>query len=251
MDPLPRRQLALLVLLGDRLLGGGVDRLLAQLAQVGELLLVALGELLAHGAPILCPRRRSYASRGALEHRDQGRGHAGVELGSGRAAKRADGHPPALVRGGAARCRRRLRSGPSSQTQATRTIRDSIGICSPARPAGPLPSKRSPKAPIHVAGLIGNARAPSQLGAARKPRVEQHTVVAWSTRRQAWPGPPPARRRCRPRAVSPPRAPPPRGRAPGPARRRRRRRRSRSRRRGRGSRAGGAPVPRGAPSPAL
>ena len=48
LDPLAGGQLALRVLLLDRLLGGRVDRLLAQLAQVGELLLVGLGEVLAH-----------------------------------------------------------------------------------------------------------------------------------------------------------------------------------------------------------
>ena len=57
LDPLAGGQLALRVLLLDRLLGGGVDRLLAQLPQVGELLLVGLGVLLAHGARILDARR--------------------------------------------------------------------------------------------------------------------------------------------------------------------------------------------------
>src|SRR4029078_10481102 len=35
------------------LVGGGVDRLVAQLAQIGELLVVGYGVLLAHGARIL------------------------------------------------------------------------------------------------------------------------------------------------------------------------------------------------------
>ena len=48
LDPLARGHLALRVLLLDRLLGGRVDRRLAQLAQVGELLLVGDRVLLAH-----------------------------------------------------------------------------------------------------------------------------------------------------------------------------------------------------------
>ena len=48
LDPLAGGHLALRVLLLDRLLGGGVDRRLAQLAQVGELLLVGDRVLLAH-----------------------------------------------------------------------------------------------------------------------------------------------------------------------------------------------------------
>ena len=48
LDPLARRHLALRVLLLDRLLGGGVDRRLAQLAQVGQLLLVGDRVFLAH-----------------------------------------------------------------------------------------------------------------------------------------------------------------------------------------------------------
>ncbi len=48
LDSLPSGQLALGVLLGDRLLGGGMDRLLAELAELGELLLVCLRDLLAH-----------------------------------------------------------------------------------------------------------------------------------------------------------------------------------------------------------
>jgi hypothetical protein len=62
LDPLARGELALRVLLLDSLLGGRVDRFLAQLAQVCELLLVGLGELLAHGAPILRAGRASGAS---------------------------------------------------------------------------------------------------------------------------------------------------------------------------------------------
>ncbi len=50
LDPLAGGQLALRVLLLDRGLGGGVDRGLAELAQVGELLLECLGVLLAHRA---------------------------------------------------------------------------------------------------------------------------------------------------------------------------------------------------------
>ena len=50
LDPLAGGHLALRVLLLDRLLGGGVDRRLAQLPQVGELLVVRYGVLLAHGA---------------------------------------------------------------------------------------------------------------------------------------------------------------------------------------------------------
>ena len=48
LDPLAGGHLALRVLLLDRLLGGGVDRRLAQLAQVGELLLVGFGVPFAH-----------------------------------------------------------------------------------------------------------------------------------------------------------------------------------------------------------
>ena len=48
LDPLARGELALRVLLLDGLLGAGVDRLLAQLAQVGELLLVGDRVLLSH-----------------------------------------------------------------------------------------------------------------------------------------------------------------------------------------------------------
>src|SRR5262249_33096611 len=49
LDPLPCGELALLVLLGDGLLGAGVDRLLPELAEGGELLVVAYGGLLTHG----------------------------------------------------------------------------------------------------------------------------------------------------------------------------------------------------------
>ena len=49
LDPLAGGHLALRVLLLDRLLGGGVDRRLAQLAQVGQLLLVGDRVFLAHG----------------------------------------------------------------------------------------------------------------------------------------------------------------------------------------------------------
>ncbi len=48
LDPLTSGQLPLSVLLVHRLLGGGVDRLLAQLAQVGELLLMGHGVALTH-----------------------------------------------------------------------------------------------------------------------------------------------------------------------------------------------------------
>ena len=68
LDPLAGGELALRVLLLDRLLGGRVDRLLAQLAQLGELLLVGLGELLAHGrADSMAGRERGRGSlrRGA------------------------------------------------------------------------------------------------------------------------------------------------------------------------------------------
>jgi hypothetical protein len=48
LDPLAGGELPLRVLLLDRLLGAGVDRLVAQLAQVGELLLVGDWVPLAH-----------------------------------------------------------------------------------------------------------------------------------------------------------------------------------------------------------
>ena len=48
VDPLPGGQLALRVLLVDRRVGGRMDRLLAGLTQVGELLLVGLWIALAH-----------------------------------------------------------------------------------------------------------------------------------------------------------------------------------------------------------
>jgi hypothetical protein len=53
LDPLACGELALRVLLLDRLFGAGVDRLVAKLPQVGELLLVGDRVLLAHGAAIL------------------------------------------------------------------------------------------------------------------------------------------------------------------------------------------------------
>ena len=62
LDPLAGGQLALRVLLLDRLLGGRVDGLLAQLAQVGELLLEGDGVLLAHGRRILRSAQRSRAA---------------------------------------------------------------------------------------------------------------------------------------------------------------------------------------------
>ena len=80
LDPLARGQLALGVLLFDRRLGGRVDRLLAKLAQVVELLFVGLRIRLAHGA------RESMA--GVLQHRCERVHHRGVELGSGELAKR-------------------------------------------------------------------------------------------------------------------------------------------------------------------
>jgi len=50
LDPLAGGVLALGVLLLDRGLRGGVDRLVAKLLELGELLLVGLGSLLArHG----------------------------------------------------------------------------------------------------------------------------------------------------------------------------------------------------------
>src|SRR5205085_10683178 len=56
LDPLPRRVLTPLVLLLDRLLGPGVDRLVANLLELGELLLVRLWRLVAHRRASLCPR---------------------------------------------------------------------------------------------------------------------------------------------------------------------------------------------------
>jgi hypothetical protein len=53
LDPLARGELALRVLLLHRLLGRRVDRLVAQLSELGELLLVCLGDLLAHGRAIV------------------------------------------------------------------------------------------------------------------------------------------------------------------------------------------------------
>ena len=63
LDPLAGGHLALRVLLLDRLLGGGVDRRLAQLAQVGELLLVGDRVLLAHGAGVYLSALREDAVR--------------------------------------------------------------------------------------------------------------------------------------------------------------------------------------------
>ncbi len=48
LDALPRGVLAALVLLGDGLLRAGVDRLVAQLLESSELLVVGLGSFLAH-----------------------------------------------------------------------------------------------------------------------------------------------------------------------------------------------------------
>src|SRR5919198_4273424 len=59
VDALAGGELALGMLLLDGLLGGGVDRRVAQPAQLGELLLVRIGDLLAHpGAGSLRPPRR-------------------------------------------------------------------------------------------------------------------------------------------------------------------------------------------------
>ena len=63
LDPLAGGHLALRVLLLDRLLGGGVDRRLAQLAQVGELLVVGFGVLLAHRRAEVYLRRGSRVPR--------------------------------------------------------------------------------------------------------------------------------------------------------------------------------------------
>ena len=52
LDPLARGQLALRVLLLNRLFGRRVDGLLPQLAQVGELLLQGFGIALAHGGAV-------------------------------------------------------------------------------------------------------------------------------------------------------------------------------------------------------
>ncbi len=57
LDPLPRGVLAALVLLGDGRLAARVDRLLADLLELGELLLVGLGRLHAHGGASLSARR--------------------------------------------------------------------------------------------------------------------------------------------------------------------------------------------------
>jgi hypothetical protein len=69
LDPLAGGELALCVLLLDRLLGGGVDRRLAELSEVGELLLVGLGELFPHQRAILwraqVPSTRDAARRSA------------------------------------------------------------------------------------------------------------------------------------------------------------------------------------------
>ena len=65
LDPLAGGHLALRVLLLDRLLGGGVDRRLAQLAQVGELLLVGDRVLLAHRAGRRAQGRRGFYLRPA------------------------------------------------------------------------------------------------------------------------------------------------------------------------------------------
>src|SRR5262245_41076891 len=62
VDPLAGRQLALLVLLLDRLLRAGVERLVAELAQIGELLVVGDRVLLSHVAEsrdgVRSPERR-------------------------------------------------------------------------------------------------------------------------------------------------------------------------------------------------
>ena len=69
LDPLAGGELALGVLLLDRLLGGGVDRGLAQLLELGELLLVGLGGVLAPW------RRRSLVRPGRVrgQPREKGR----------------------------------------------------------------------------------------------------------------------------------------------------------------------------------
>ena len=70
LDPLPGGELPLRVLLLDRLLRGRVDGGLAQLLELGELLLVGLWGLLAHGARDSTERRsasgRSVAREGLL-----------------------------------------------------------------------------------------------------------------------------------------------------------------------------------------
>ena len=76
LDPLPSGHLALRVLLLDRLLGGGVDRRLAQLAQVGELLLVGYrvpsraSVQASRFAP--CAKRQISAHRGSLRTSEHG-----------------------------------------------------------------------------------------------------------------------------------------------------------------------------------
>jgi len=84
--PLAGRQLSLLVLLCDRLLGGRMDRLVAKLPQLSELVLVGLGELPAHADDSMAAWSRILGE--ALDHR-------GIELPRPAAARR-----PAI----AARC---------------------------------------------------------------------------------------------------------------------------------------------------
>ena len=48
LEPLSRGVLALRVLLVDRLLGAGVDRLVLQLLKLGQFFLIGLGRLVTH-----------------------------------------------------------------------------------------------------------------------------------------------------------------------------------------------------------
>ena len=121
LDPLARGQLALRVLLLDRLLGGRVDGLLAQLAQVGELLLEGDRVLLAHGGASLDARRRASLRR-ARGSSSERRDHARVELAAGSPRERADRElEPAARRarrGGGERGRDRRRRPGSAATRA-------------------------------------------------------------------------------------------------------------------------------------
>ena len=153
LDPLARGQLALRVLLLDRLLGGRVDRLLAQLAQVGELLLEGLGVAArARGADSMRPSRARprIARVSAATTR-------GSSSAAGAAAERR-----AIARSAAARVVAARRGRPASavwHTQAARISRDSSGICSPARPLGAAAVVALARAQQPAADVLGDPGA--------------------------------------------------------------------------------------------
>ncbi len=138
LDPLARGQLALGVLLVHRLLGGGVDGLVAKLAQVGELLLVGLGKALAHGRGIL-GRARRRSSRLRARRRMRGsttRASASTSAGSSSAPPAARSHAIVVSCGASAASEGCWRSSVSYE-QVARMIREGSGIPSPPRPPGP------------------------------------------------------------------------------------------------------------------